>query len=301
MMLVARRLLTERAMSQSDLRRELAALDVSVNASALSRWLNYGKAPAGVSLAALEAGTNSILGADAALPDRTTVEVKKDMLTSKAKQHFRLPADPFVNDIRSADDVYLAADQRHVLDTMYYAAKHSGFVAVIGESGAGKSVLRRALIDRVEREEAKVVLIMPKTIDKGRLTAEHICHAIIDTIGAEPPRRSREALANQVQRLLTNSSRMGIRHLLVIEEAHDLSVATLKLLKRFYELEHGYQKLLGIVLVGQPELATQLDERRNYEAREVIRRCEVVHLRPLSDDDAVAKYVAHKLARIGAD
>ena len=76
---------------------------------------------------------------------------------------------------------------------------------------------------------------------------------------------------------------MGFAHVLIIEEAHDLSIATLKYLKRFWELEDGLKKLLSILLIGQTELAGKLDESKNYEAREIIRRMELLKIEPLSD------------------
>ena len=69
--------------------------------------------------------------------------------------------------------------------------------------------------------------------------------------------------------------------MLMIEEAHDLSIPTLKYLKRFWELEDGFKKLLAIVLIGQVEMKAKLDESQNWEAREVIRRIEVLELKPL--------------------
>jgi type II secretory pathway predicted ATPase ExeA len=75
-----------------------------------------------------------------------------------------------------------------------------------------------------------------------------------------------------------------------------LAVPTLRHLKGFYELRVGHKKLLSIVLIGQPELHTRLDER-NPELREVTQRCQVLALPPL--DDALPDFLAHRLARAG--
>ncbi|MDT3707460.1 MAG: AAA family ATPase [Thiobacillus sp.] len=235
-------------------------------------------------------------GNDAALID----PVETEMLTPQAKKQFQLFRDPFTEDVQGPEDVFLSADQRYIREVLFATARHGGFVAVAGESGSGKTTLRRDMLDRIQREALPVIAIQPRSIDKGVLTASAICHAIIDDLnpGAKVP-RSLEAQARAVERALTESSRAGNSHVLIIEEAHDLNIQTLKYLKRFWELEDGFKKLLAIILVGQPELKAKLDERRNFEAREVIRRCEIAELMPL--DNMLEDYLRLKFNRVGAD
>jgi type II secretory pathway predicted ATPase ExeA len=232
----------------------------------------------------------------AALPEIPLPE--PEMLSPTAREHFHLARHPFIDDVQGPQDVYLSAGQRYIRESMYYAAKHGGFVAVIGESGSGKTTLRRDLVDRIYREDEPIRLIQPQNFDKTTLTAAHICDAIIADTSLERPKLSLEAKARQVQRILADSSRAGATHALMIEEAHDLSVPTLKYLKRFWEMEDGFRKLLGIILVGQPELGHKLDERRNPGAREVIRRCEIATLKPLNGN--LEEYLQLKLKRIGS-
>lgn len=220
------------------------------------------------------------------------------MLSTAAREHFGLVRHPFVDDVQGPQDVYLSKDQRYVRESMYYAAKHGGFIAVIGESGSGKSTLRRDLVDRIRRDDEPIVIINVKTVDKRELTTSHICDAIIADISTEVPKLSKEAKARQVERLLASSSNTGVSHVLMIEEAHDLNKYTLKYLKRFWELEDGFKKLLGIVLIGQPELANLLDERRNPDIREVIRRIEQARLRPLNGN--LEEYLTLKFKRVGS-
>jgi len=222
-----------------------------------------------------------------------------DMLTEPARRHFKLFRDPFVDDVQGPDDVFLAEEQHYVREALYQTARFGGFLAVIGESGAGKTTLRRDLLDRIRREDLPITPIQPRIIDKGRLTAGAICDAIVGDVSQERPRATLEHKARQVERLLTGSSRAGNSHVLIIEEAHDLAVPTLKYLKRFWELEDGFRKLLAIILIGQPELAAKLDERQNWAAREVIRRCEIVVLKPLNGD--LEAYLKLKFGRLNRE
>lgn len=220
-----------------------------------------------------------------------------EMLSSAARDHFHITRHPFQDDVQGPQDVYLSKDQRYIRESMYQAAKNAGFLAVVGESGSGKTTLRRDLLDRIRRDNEPIVIIHPQTVDKTMLTAAHLCDAIIADLSTERPRLTLEAKGRQVQRILSESARTGNAHALVIEEAHDLSKATLKYLKRFWELEDGFKKLIGIILVGQPELGERLDERRNYDAREVIRRCEIARLKPLNGN--LEEYLGLKFKRIG--
>lgn len=229
-------------------------------------------------------------------PDELALE--NEMLTQEAMRHFKLFRNPFINDIRNAQDIFLNEDSRYVLAAMKDVARNQGILAVVGDSGAGKSVLRRLLLDDLHHD-GDITVIQPKIIDKSRATAASICDSIINDISSESPKRSMEAKARQVETLLMNASKGGQRHVLIIEEAHDLTVPIMKYLKRFWEIEDGFSKLMGILLVGQTELLSRLDERRHHELREFIRRCMIVEVPALDQD--VQAYLSHKFERSGSD
>lgn len=175
---------------------------------------------------------------------------------------------------------------------------------MVGESGSGKSTLRRDLIDRINREGQRIVVIEPyvlgmeDTDTKGKtLKAGHIAEAILTAVAPlEAIKSSPEARFRQVHRVLRDSRRSGNQHVLVIEEAHGLPVPTLKHLKRFFELEDGFNKLLSIVLIGQSELRAKLSES-DPNVREVVQRCEIVELPPL--DTRLEEYLKFKFDRAG--
>lgn len=246
-----------------------------------------------------------------ATPNQTSKEqdmlLRKTSLTQVAKRHFNLPKDPFNDEIASSEDIYMTPDARYVREAMYQTALHGGFLAVIGESGAGKSTLREELHDRLMKDGKPVVVIEPYVLAmedndiKGKtLKSVHIAEAILEAVAPnEKPKRSPEARFRQVHKALMESHKAGNRHALVIEEAHGLPLPTLKHLKRFYELKAGFSRLIGIVLIGQTELATKLSEH-NPNVREVVQRCELVTLLPLSDGK-LSGYLKHKFDRMGVN
>jgi len=223
-------------------------------------------------------------------------------LKPETRAHFKLPRNPFVDDVQSPDDVFQTPSVRYIRAALTDCALHHGFMAVVGESGAGKSTLAEDLAERIRIDGRNIVLIKPYVLamegndERGKtLKSSQIAESI--AVALDPSVRLRatsEARFRQLHTLLMNSRRSGQRHLLVIEEAHCLPLATLKHLKRFLELKDGMQRLLGVALIGQPELRERLSGH-NAEVREVAQRCELVELEPL--DAELEGYLQHKFAR----
>lgn len=226
-------------------------------------------------------------------------------LTQQARQAFGLFRDPFIQPERP-EEVFMSPSIRYAREALYQAATHGNFMALIGESGSGKSTLRRELIERLNRDCGDVIVIQPyvltmSTRDNGAgkpLRTSHIIEAILAAI--EPSTSissSPEVLARRVHEALKRSSRAGNRHVLIIEEAHDLHSMTLKALKRFYELEDGMRRLLSIILIGQSELGLRLSTAA-ADVREVVQRIDVVNLPPLDDVEA---FLRHRFKAAGLD
>ena len=232
--------------------------------------------------------------------------LRKQTLFPAARKHFGLFRDPFSDDaIQSNDDMFLSPDIRYVRESMLMTAKHGGLLAVVAESGAGKTTLMRDLEDRIVRENQPILLIKPYVLamedndQKGKtLKATHIAEALMAAVAPlEKPKSSPEARFAQLHKALKESHAAGYRHCLVIDEAHSLPIPTIKHLKRFFELELGFKKLLSIILIGQPELKVKLSER-NQDVREVVQRCEMVELAPL-DGGRLDEYLKFKFDRLG--
>lgn len=229
--------------------------------------------------------------------------LRKQILTPRARQHFKLMRDPF-DDPQSPEDVYFSPESRYVREFMLDCAENGNFMAVVGESGSGKSTLKEDLIERLRENGDGVVIIEPYTLsmtggrDGKPMLARHIAEAIIATLApSERIPRSQEVRDRKLHQILKESNRAGMRHLLLIEEAHDLNAHTLKALKRFWELKDGMKRLLSIILIGQTELMDKLGSTQS-DVREVVQRCVPVKLEPIKKP---AEFLAHRFSRAGAD
>jgi type II secretory pathway predicted ATPase ExeA len=233
----------------------------------------------------------------------TEMLLRNQVLTQATRRHFELPRDPFMA-CRSIDDVFLSGDIRYVREAAWDKVKHGGFMAIVGESGAGKSTIREEMIDRIQRESLPVHVIEPYVLamedndTKGKtLRAQHIAEAIMATVAPlEATKSSPEARFRQLHKCLKESGRAGQSHVLVIEEAHSLPIPTLKHLKRFIELKDGLRPLVTIILFAQPELLLKLNEH-DPNVREVVQRIEIVNLPPLNTE--LDGYLKHRFDRIG--
>jgi len=230
-------------------------------------------------------------------PDQITCMEVVEMLDPKALKHFKLFRSPFMNDVQKAQDIYKDDDHRYIETAMIETARNSGFLAVVGEVGSGKSTMRKLVVEQLRRE-GDIQVVYPEIVDKERIGSASLLDAIIMDISSEKPRMKHEHKARQVKRLLQERSQQGTRCCLMIEEAHRLNVAAFKTLKQIYEMEDatGYRKLISVILIGQTELGDLLDERFHPEMREVIRRCQVARIAGMTN---CRDYLEHKIKQVG--
>lgn len=226
-------------------------------------------------------------------PEEPDMLLSKQALTPQARRHFKLFTNPFDGEVTSDAQMFDGADVRYVREAAWQCSQVGGFVAIVGESGAGKTTIQTDLEARLQVEGRNVISIKPSVLGmeesnaKGQmLKSTDILHAIITTLQPEAVvPQTLQARTVKAGRMLTASAEAGAAHLLVIEEAHGLPDATLKHLKRLHEMRLGRRPLLGILLIAQPELKVRLaNGLRTGALREVAQRCEIVELLPLDGD-----------------
>ena len=227
-----------------------------------------------------------------------------EMLNPEAMKQFRLFRNPFLNDVNCEKDIFMSDEHSYIEQTMIEAAMNTGFIAVIGEVQGGKSTIRKKVVENLLRD-GKVSVIYPrshkinmKDSTFSRINAVTLCDAIIMDISSEKPKVKPEAKVRQLEELMISRVNQGYKNVMIIEEAHNLTIPALKYLKQFYEFEDGFRKLLAIIIIGQPELKDLLDPRRHPELREVSQRIQIAEIGGLNGN--LHKYLEFKFKRINA-
>ena len=230
----------------------------------------------------------------------------KQTLGPAARRAFQLFTNPFDGDVMTDDDMFVNAEIAYVREACLQAAINSRFVALVSESGGGKTTIATDLEARILRDRKPVIVVRPSVLGMEdsntagqRLKSADILAAIVTTLDPlATPKQTLEARSKQARDKLTTSVEAGFQHLLLIEEAHSMPDATLKHLKRLHELKLGRRPLLGILLVAQPELKLKLSPSRAH-LREVTQRCEMVELLPLDAD--LKPYLEHRAKAAGTE
>ncbi|MDF1556309.1 MAG: AAA family ATPase [Deferrisomatales bacterium] len=189
--------------------------------------------------------------------------------------------------------LYLSAHHREALAHLLYGVgEGGGFVQLTGEVGTGKTTLCRSVLEQAPEKVDLALVLNP------RLTPLELVATVCDELGAEYPAEttSNKTLVDTLTRRLLEGHAAGRRAVVVIDEAQNLDTAALEQIRLLTNLETPTQKLLQIVLIGQPELQELL---ARPDLRQLAQRITArYHLPPLSREETTA-YVRHRLRVAG--
>ena len=171
-------------------------------------------------------------------------------------QYFGLRENPFA---LPPDPRYLYLSLRHqeaLAHLMYGITDGGGFVQLTGEVGTGKTMMIRALLERLPQNVDVALILYPF------LSVREFVVAILDDLQIEYPKDtdSLKVLIDALNTYLLDAHAKGRRTVLIIDEAHKLSHEVLEQVRLLTNLETNKDKLLQILLVGQPELHSLLSQ-----------------------------------------
>jgi general secretion pathway protein A len=195
------------------------------------------------------------------------------------------------------DPRYLYLSERHaeaLAHLLYGINESGGFIQLTGEVGTGKTTVVRTLLSRVPHHADVAVILNP------RVTPVEFLLTICEELGlaiAEADRDSVKQMVDALNRRLLNAHAEGRRIIVLVDEAQNLSIDVLEQVRLLTNLETPTQKLLQIILIGQPELRELLDRT---DLRQLAQRITGrYHLMPLSREETKG-YVRHRLRVAGA-
>jgi type II secretory pathway predicted ATPase ExeA len=168
--------------------------------------------------------------------------------------HFGLNEPPFK--ITPVTDFFFpGANRAEILDALLYAITDSeGIIKVTGEVGSGKTMLCRMLLERSPEKIEAVYLANPS------LSREEMLYAIADELNLDLEGQRVNVILQTLQNHLELKIAQGKRVVILVDEAHAMPLETMEELRLLYNLQVGNNKLLHIVLFGQPELNDKLSQ-----------------------------------------
>lgn len=196
-----------------------------------------------------------------------------------AKPPFRLVADPSM--------LFVSESARESLSRLEYAIRDGkGIVVMTGEVGTGKTTLVNRFLDQ-RRADLRTAYIFNPT-----LSGLQLLRAVLEELGLDARADTEVELTQRLYQDLLQQRRAGRRTVLFVDEAQALLPESLEELRLLTNLETRHEKLLHIVLVGQPEL---LDTLESHALRPLRQRIELfIEVGPLGRDET-SQYIAHRL------
>ena len=188
--------------------------------------------------------------------------------------------------------IFLSKNHREAFAHLLYGIdNHAGFIKLTGEVGTGKTTVLRTLFEQLDERGHRTALIF-----NPFLTAQELVRSINQEFGIPWEGLNISELLDALNRFLLNENTAGRTVVLVIDEAQNLEPQVLEQIRLISNLETKTDKLIQIVLAGQPELGQLL---ARSELRQLSQRITVnYHLTPMDYDDTKS-YIEHRLEVAG--
>jgi general secretion pathway protein A len=189
--------------------------------------------------------------------------------------------------------LFFSGRHQEAFDHLVFGIRErKGFIQITGEVGTGKTTLCRALLEELGDGYRTALILNPC------MTGPQLLRSVLAEFGLSASRNDRVVWLETLNRFLLEQVEEEHNVVLLIDEAQDLSVELMEQVRLLSNLETDRQKLLQIVLIGQPELRRMLDDRglRQLRQRITVR----YHLTPLNLTET-EQYIWHRLRVAGAN
>lgn len=194
----------------------------------------------------------------------------------------------------TADPAFLFFSRRHkeAFSHLIYGIKErKGFLEITGEIGTGKTTLCKSLLNSLDKDTKTALILNPE------LSKFQLLKAILQDLSISVEKNSGASLLGRLNEFLIEQLSSSNNVVLIIDEAQNLKVSLLEQIRLLSNLETEKEKLLQIVLVGQPELREKLNSPKLTQLRQ---RISVrYHISPL-DKDEIEQYINHRLSVAGS-
>lgn len=187
------------------------------------------------------------------------------------------------------DTKFFFPSKKHTdaLDSLIYTVKERrGFAVITGEIGSGKTTICRTLLDRLDAG-TKVAMIT-----NTHLTNKQLISSTLEDLDISTAPGTKSQLLSRLNKFLIEQLSLGINVVLIIDEVQNLNLRVLEEVRMLSNLETEKEKLIQIILVGQPQLGDMLNSGELEQLRQ--RVCVQHHIDPLNRREAV-EYISHRL------
>ena len=205
-------------------------------------------------------------------------------------KHFSLTEQPFG---LTPDPDFLYWSMQHARAKAYMESTiwlADGFVVITGEIGSGKTTLLQSFLAELDDDVVYAV------ISQTQLSATQFLQAILTEFGFKPFDKRKVELLDILNSFLLEQYSNGKKVVLIVDEAQNLSTKVLEEIRLLSGIETHKEKVLRIILAGQPELKETLD---SPSLKQLLQRVRLrFHVGPLSEDD-ISEYIGHRMAVAG--
>jgi general secretion pathway protein A len=208
------------------------------------------------------------------------------------KEFYKLRLNPFEI---TPDPSFLFLTKRHqeALGALYYGVhRRKGFLALTGDVGTGKTLLIRCLFRLLKDSDMACAYVF-----NSRLSTLEFLHYVAAEFGLAASGKTKGEILQDIRKCVAARHQRELTTMIVVDDAQDLSIEVLEEIRLLTNLETEEEKLLQILLVGQPELDEKLD---SFKLRQLRQRIALrSHLEPFNLEET-SGYIRHRLQLAGA-